>query len=320
MYTFSKELDLMDVVVVLYWIIDAVLIIVTLPHTMNFINLPALWKDLVMFGKMRGANTMTTNWFKFIEIPKSYFLYFYIYGFFVSIYMLFLTVTSYVYNLDLPGRATILAWFQHREVTTDALAVIIVCTMMTIQHTRRVYECLFVSVYSNSTMNILHFLLGLILYSTVQLSVLSDGPKLNSNPIILERPSNLEEAFGLMQMNSNKLVGVLLFLWATHGHSTSHTILANLRKDRTGQKIIHKQHVLPRGGLFNYFSSPHMICEILIYIAMGLVAWDSPALWLGPVLFTAVNQLLVINETHKWYVQNFKDYPRNRCRFIPFVF
>ena len=50
--------------------------------------------------------------------------------------------------------------------------------MMFIQNVRRTLECLFVSVYSKSTMHIVHFSLGVVLYSTFSLAVLSEAPGL----------------------------------------------------------------------------------------------------------------------------------------------
>jgi len=58
----------------------------------------------------------------------------------------------------------------------DALSAILLVGMMFVQNVRRLLECFFVSVYSKSTMNILHFMLGVILYSTFFVAVLVEAP------------------------------------------------------------------------------------------------------------------------------------------------
>ena len=49
--------------------------------------------------------------------------------------------------------------------------------LMAIQDIRRLFECLFVSVYSpHGTINILHYLLGIVLYTSFSFAVLSESP------------------------------------------------------------------------------------------------------------------------------------------------
>ena len=48
---------------------------------------------------------------------------------------------------------------------------------MAMQNIRRLFECLFVSVYSpRGTMNVLHYVLGIVLYTSFSLAVLSESP------------------------------------------------------------------------------------------------------------------------------------------------
>jgi len=48
---------------------------------------------------------------------------------------------------------------------------------MALQNIRRLLECLFISVYSpRGTMNVLHYLLGIVLYTSFSLAVLSESP------------------------------------------------------------------------------------------------------------------------------------------------
>ena len=49
--------------------------------------------------------------------------------------------------------------------------------LMALQNIRRLLECLFVSVYSpHATMNVLHYVLGIVLYSSFSFAVLCESP------------------------------------------------------------------------------------------------------------------------------------------------
>ena len=63
--------------------------------------------------------------------------------------------------------------------------------LMFVQNVRRLSECVFISIYSKSTMNAAHFLLGIVLYSTFHLAVLSEAPSLASytGQLLTEAPS-----------------------------------------------------------------------------------------------------------------------------------
>lgn len=49
-------------------------------------------------------------------------------------------------------------------------------TLLIIQVTRRLCECLMVSVYSNARMNIIHYMFGHLFYIGVGLSMLAEAP------------------------------------------------------------------------------------------------------------------------------------------------
>jgi len=59
----------------------------------------------------------------------------------------------------------------------DALSSVMLVGLMAIQNVRRLLECLFVSVYSpRGTMNMLHYLLAIVLYSSFSFAVLCESP------------------------------------------------------------------------------------------------------------------------------------------------
>lgn len=311
-------MDFIQSTLLLYWISDVVLLIYGIPHTFDWIQFPKMTTEIFSYGKTRRGE-IDNPIVKLIEIPKSWFTHFYIYGFFVSLFMVVTTFGCFIFAYDTPGRQQLAALMgEPRDPQLDHCAVLLICLAMLIQHSRRVYECFYVSVYSKGTMNVVHYLLGGLLYTTVQVCAICHGPKLElpADHELLS-PLSIKPA-EILTVHWNKIVGSLIFLWASYHHNRSHVILGNLRKTRDGSQILHKQHVIPRGGLFELLSAPHFLCEIIIYLAMGIISWNCWTFWMGPVLLTVINQLLMINETHKWYKNNFKDYPV-RYRFVPYV-
>ena len=61
---------------------------------------------------------------------------------------------------------------EHTEVGQYHFNVFLVLLLLCVQVTRRLYECLFVTVFSSSRMHIVHYVLGLYFYTAVGLTAL----------------------------------------------------------------------------------------------------------------------------------------------------
>jgi 3-oxo-5-alpha-steroid 4-dehydrogenase 1 len=88
-------------------------------------------------------------------------------------------------------------------------------------------------------------------------------------------------------------------------------MLINLRKPgETGYKI-------PKGFLFNYISCPNLFGEMVEWIGFGIMINSLPA-YSFPI-WTIVNLLPRALDHHKWYLQKFADYPKERKAVVPGV-
>ncbi len=77
-------------------------------------------------------------------------------------------------------------------------------------------------------------------------------------------------------------------------------------------------YTVPRGGLFRFVSCPNYFGELVEWTGWALMTW-SPA-GLVFVLWTAANLVPRARSHHRWYREQFADYPRERRAIIPFVY
>ncbi len=107
-------------------------------------------------------------------------------------------------------------------------------------------------------------------------------------------------------------VGVALFIAGFITHVRADHELRNLRKPgEVG-------YVIPRGGLFDYVSSPNYFGEIAEWTGWALATWSLAGLAFA--VFTMANLVPRAHANRAWYLATFPDYPKERKRVIPFVY
>ena len=107
------------------------------------------------------------------------------------------------------------------------------------------------------------------------------------------------------------IAGFIIFVIGFIINNQSDTILINLRKPgETGYKI-------PVGGLFKFISCPNHFGEIVEWLGFAVMANSLPA-W-SFFIWAVVNLVPRALDHHKWYLQKFKDYPKERKAVVPFV-
>lgn len=107
-------------------------------------------------------------------------------------------------------------------------------------------------------------------------------------------------------------LGLILFLSGAFINITSDSMLIQLRQN-TSSKAYH----IPKGFLFEKISCPNHFGEILEWFGFALMAWNLAAL--SFFIWTFCNLAPRAFSHHKWYKQNFKNYPDNRKAVIPFL-
>ncbi|MGB0885697.1 MAG: DUF1295 domain-containing protein [Chitinophagales bacterium] len=106
------------------------------------------------------------------------------------------------------------------------------------------------------------------------------------------------------------IIGLFVFLTGFFMNQSADNTLLNLRKPgETDYKI-------PQGKLFKYISSPNLIGEIIEWIGFFIMTWHLATFTFA--LWTIANLAPRIVSHHKWYLEKFENYPKERKAFCFF--
>lgn len=111
-------------------------------------------------------------------------------------------------------------------------------------------------------------------------------------------------------MDVRMIAGVLLFLGGRHINTKADAMLIALREEGDGYRI-------PRGWLYEYISCPNYFGEVLQWCGFAIASWS----WAGAsfAVFTFANLVPRALSNHRWYLDKFPDYPRQRRAWLPLL-
>jgi len=98
-------------------------------------------------------------------------------------------------------------------------------------------------------------------------------------------------------------------------------IIINLHSDkiiRDLRKPGETEYKIPYGGMFRWVSCPSYFGEITEWTGWAIMTWSLPGLVF--IAWTFANLAPRALSHHKWYLETFPDYPKNRKALIPFVY
>jgi len=105
--------------------------------------------------------------------------------------------------------------------------------------------------------------------------------------------------------------GCILFMIGAIINLQSDNILIALRKPgETGYQI-------PYGGLFRYISCPNLFGEVVEWLGFAILSWNLPGF--AFFIWSFANLVPRAVAHHNWYLEKFKDYPKERKAVIPFL-
>jgi 3-oxo-5-alpha-steroid 4-dehydrogenase 1 len=105
------------------------------------------------------------------------------------------------------------------------------------------------------------------------------------------------------------ITGISLFIGGYVVNQYHDRILINLRKSSSNG------YMIPYGGLFKYISCPNFFGEIIEWAGFAILCCSLPSL--AFFVWSFVNLVPRAIDHHKWYLKNFKEYPKERKAVIP---
>ncbi|XP_071980318.1 polyprenal reductase [Engystomops pustulosus] len=271
-----------------------------------------VFQDLIRYGKTKLGTRPA--WLRCCDLPKRWFWHFYFLSVTWNGVLLGLVVRSLLLGVHFPQWIQQILHFFHKDPeqkTSDGeLSTLLALSLLWIHSLRRLLECLYVSVYSAGVIHLAQYGLGIVYYFLLGITVL-DHTQMDYRKVTVQEL--------LLQLHWYHIFGFLLYTWASFHQSRCHMILANLRKDKSGN-IVTMKHVMPSGDWFERVSCPHYFAELLIYISVAFLFGLTHVTWWLLVLFVLFNQSLAAVLCHEFYHQKFDSYPAQRKAFIPFLF
>ncbi len=112
-------------------------------------------------------------------------------------------------------------------------------------------------------------------------------------------------------LDARFVVGFILFLCGAALNVRSDTVLLRLRRLSKGA------YAVPTGRLFRHVSSPNYLGEIIEWIGFAVLTWSPAAAVFA--FWTAANLVPRALANHRWYRDNFEDYPKHRKALVPYL-
>lgn len=290
-----------------------------------FKSAPKIVQDCFLFGKtLKTATkpkkiitkTRRTHAFFSIQVPKKWFTHFYIISTLTNGYLLFICYQTYFLRQTAPAfLIKVLNLLTLNEYSTtpyfvncDKTTVILVLFCLSFQGLRRLFECIFVSKFSDSKMHVFHYFAGVFFYSCQGVTLLLGARNLTYVP---KTPGS--DRF-LDRLNGVQIIGLVMFIFFSGVQFWCHTTLSDLRKNK---KVDKNEHGIAEGGFFEFVSAPNMMAECGIYLSIFTILEFHHFMFLLVVCFVLTNQTLAAILTHQWYKKTFKNYPKNRRAILP---
>lgn len=111
-------------------------------------------------------------------------------------------------------------------------------------------------------------------------------------------------------------LGVVLFVVASYHQFVCNLLLARLKRQNR------MQHVVPHGDWFDVVRSPLFSCEVLIYVALALVAGGTNGSLYFILVWVLANQAAAAQLSSDWYDRKFRAEQRRgfpRWKLVPRV-
>ncbi|XP_039746344.1 polyprenol reductase [Pararge aegeria] len=250
-----------------------------------------------------------------IEVSKARYRHFYAFSSVFSALTLVYALLVYFYEFKVHKYVVLFLHFllEQDKPAVSVAAVLLALSLLMVQCFRRCYETYYLQVFARtSTMNLSHYIAGLVHYFAVVVAVIGQAPLFCDNQ---NRKKILWHDIKTLTLS---IPVTIIFLWAWYEQYKSNVVLANLRKDQKSRMVVTEKHCVPRGRLFKYVSSPHRLCEVIMYVMLLILVPTRTFFCI--FLWVICNQVQTALHAHEWYKKTFMDYPTDRNAIIPQIY
>nr|AWT24659.1 SRD5A3 [Protopterus annectens] len=281
-------------------------------HTNSILHI--LFQDFIRYGKTKKDLQRPKRLYSF-DVPKRWFSHFYVISVIWNGMLLWLLLHVVFSGEQFPRwlQTVLYVLCQHAPMdkSGDEVSVVLMLVLLLLQSIHRLIECLFISVFSNGVIHLVQYCFGVCYYILLGLTILCQKTFTENKAYSL---SDLYE-----QVGWNHIMGSAIFLWGFCHQYRCHAILANLRKNKSGE-VVTWSHSIPYGDWFEHVSCPNYLAELVIYLGMGLVFGGLNFTWWLVVMYVLFSHALEAVLCHEFYVKKFESYPKHRKAFIPLIF
>lgn len=247
-----------------------------------------------------------------ISVPKRWFWHFYLLGSFcVMFWLLFCGAVSHGMTSPSKTLRNVLRLLTSVKPQYNWSTTVLALCLVLLHVVRRLWETLCISVYSDTTMNIFHYIVGLIHYTILPLTIVCESQGFAEG--------KYSHTFSARLISPWQWFGTALFLICNREQHRISRNIAALRRAPDGSGLVFNySYGICYGGWFEYVSCPHFLFEIGIYLSLWMVLWRAYA-FRFLVIFVVVNQLFAGQITHRWYQRTFSAYPSDRRAVVPYM-
>uniref|UniRef100_A0A0K0DES8 Polyprenal reductase n=1 Tax=Angiostrongylus cantonensis TaxID=6313 RepID=A0A0K0DES8_ANGCA len=207
----------------------------------------------------------------------------------------------------------VLAFLFGRVILYNWSTTVLALFLILFHVVRRLWETLCISVYSDTTMNIFHYIVGLVHYIILPLTIMCESQSFAEG----KYSKSFSHRSLISAISPWQWFGTALFLICNREQHHISRDIAALRRAPDGL-VFNYCYGICYGGWFEYVSCPHFLFEIGIYLSLWMVLWRAYA-FRFLAIFVVVNQLFAGLITHRWYQRTFKAYPLNRRAVVPYI-
>nr|CAD7447908.1 unnamed protein product [Timema bartmani] len=197
-----------------------------------------------------------------------------------------------------------------RTAQVSAVSCFLSLCLLTIHSWHRLYETWFISVFSDSRINILHYAVGYAHYIGAVAAILAESPGFTDTKKDIREWIANDEVDEITDTDIVEMVtqGEVIeeeddrknLIPHSGGFKTIEAALQYISQQEevissacvsggTLRKIVTHRHGIPHGGWFELVSSPHLLAEVIMYLALTIILWGAHT-WPFVFLWVLSNQ------------------------------